>query len=109
MSKWIARSVVAAAGICLAQAQQPKVGVLNIQSAIASTQDGKKAAADLEVKYTPLRKQVEGEQSRINGLKDQLQKGQNTMSESAKADLVSNIDTQTKKLNREMEDDEANL
>lgn len=108
MSKWIALPILAA-GVCVAQTLPPKVGVLNIQSAIASTQDGKKAAADLEVKYTPLRKQVESKQGTINGLKDQLQKGQNTMSETAKANLVSDIDTQTKKLNREMEDDEANL
>ena len=108
-STWIALPLLAVAGICMAQAQQPKVGVLNIQSAIASTQDGKKAGADLQAKYAPKRKEVEDEQNGINSLKDQLQKGQNTMSETAKAELVRDIDDKTKRLNRKMEDAEADL
>lgn len=98
------------AAVVAADAQQPtKVGVLNIQAAIANTQDGKKAAADLESKYAPRRKEVEGDQSGINSLKDQLQKGQNTMSEAAKAQMVRDIDDKTKRLNRKMEDAQADL
>jgi outer membrane protein len=98
------------AAVLAANAQQPtKVGVLNIQAAIANTQDGKKAAADLESKYAPRRKEVESDQSAINSLKDQLQKGQNTMSETAKAQLIRDIDDKTKRLNRKMEDAQADL
>ncbi|HVT94144.1 MAG TPA: OmpH family outer membrane protein [Bryobacteraceae bacterium] len=98
------------AAVVAANAQQPtKVGVLNIQAAIANTQDGKKAAADLESKYAPRRKEVESDQSAINSLKDQLQKGQNTMSETAKAQLIRDIDDKTKRLNRKMEDAQADL
>lgn len=99
-----------AAGACMAQAQQPsKVGVLNIQAAIAATKDGQKAANDLNTKYGPKKKDVEGKQATLAGLKDQLQKGQNTMSEAGKAELVRSIDEKTKSLNREMEDAEAEL
>jgi outer membrane protein len=98
------------AAVVAANAQQPtKVGVLNIQAAIANTQDGKKAAADLDSKYAPRRKEVESDQSAINSLKDQLQKGQNTMSETAKAQLIRDIDDKTKRLNRKMEDAQADL
>lgn len=109
-SNWMILPLLTMAAVLAANAQQPtKVGVLNIQAAIANTQDGKKAAADLESKYAPRRKEVESDQSAINSLKDQLQKGQNTMSETAKAQLIRDIDDKTKRLNRKMEDAQADL
>jgi outer membrane protein len=42
-------------------------------------------------------------------LQDQLNKGQNTMSESAKSDLYKNIEAKKKTLQREMEDAQADL
>ena len=92
-----------------AQAQTGKVAVINIQSAIVSTKDGQKASADLETKYGPRRKQVDARQAEIAGLRDQLQKGQNTLSEAAKNELYKNIDQKTKALNRDMEDASAEL
>lgn len=100
--------VLAFLGAGLAPAQT-KVGIINVQGAISSTKDGQKAGSDLEVKFSPRRKEVESAQSEINGLKDQLQKGQNTMSESAKEQLARDIDVKTKKLNRNMEDAQAEL
>lgn len=96
----------AAAGLGLGQS---KVGVINIQGAIVSTKDGQKAAADLESKFAPKKKEVDSRQSEINGLKDQLQKGQNTMSEQAKQELMRRIDSEQKTLQRDMEDDQSEL
>jgi outer membrane protein len=90
-----------------AQAQQGKVGVINIQMAIVSTKDGQKAAADLQAKNAPKQKSLEGKQNEINSLKDQLQKGQNALSDTAKNELVRNIDAKTKSFNRDMEDAQA--
>ncbi len=92
-----------------AQAQTGKVAVINIQSAIVGTKDGQKAAADLDAKYGPRRKQVDARQAEIAGLRDQLQKGQNTLSEAAKNELYRNIDQKTKTLNRDIEDAQAEL
>jgi outer membrane protein len=92
-----------------AQAQTGKVAVINIQSAIVSTKDGQKAAADLESKYGPRRKQVDARQAELASLRDQLQKGQNTLSDAAKNELYKNIDQKTKSLNRDMEDASAEL
>ena len=56
----IGLSVLALAASTLAQAQATgKVGVINIQSAIASSKDGQKAAAELETKSAPKRKTLE--------------------------------------------------
>ncbi|MBX5494806.1 MAG: OmpH family outer membrane protein [Bryobacteraceae bacterium] len=92
-----------------AQAPASKVGIINIQAAIISTKDGKKAAADLEAKFGPKRKEMEAKQAEINSLRDQLQKGQNTLSEEAKQKLVREIDSKTKAFNRAAEDAQAEL
>lgn len=85
-------------------AQQQKIGVVHIQGAIGSTKDGQKAAAELETKAGPKRKELEGKQNEINALKDQLTKGANTLSDAAKNDLYRSIDQKTKALNRDMQD-----
>ena len=92
-----------------AQQAPTKVAVININGAIASTKDGQKAAADLEAKFAPKRKELDAKQAEINQLKDQLQKGANTLSDSAKDELVRSIDQKQKSWNRDAEDAQAEL
>jgi outer membrane protein len=102
--------VLGVAIVAPAQTAAPtKVGIINIQAAIVSTKDGQKAAQDMESKFGPKRKEMESKQGEINTMRDQLQKGQNTMSEDAKNKLVRDIDTRTKSFNREAEDAQAEL
>ena len=98
-----------ALGLASFASAEQKYAVINIQGAIVSTKDGQKAAAELESKTAPKRKELEAKQNEINSLKDQLQKGQNTLSDAAKNDLYRTIDQKTKSLNRDMQDaqDEA--
>ncbi|MFN7992565.1 MAG: OmpH family outer membrane protein [Bryobacteraceae bacterium] len=86
-----------------------KIGVINIQSAILSTKDGQKAANELQTKFAPKKADLEKKQSTIAQLQDQLRKGSNTMSEDAKQKLMREIDQNTKSLNRETEDAQAEL
>src|SRR5579871_4365957 len=102
--------LLALAAVTSAEAQvqsQGKVGVIQIQSAIVSTKDGQKAAAELETRLGPKRQELEKKQADIKDLQDRLQKGGNTLSETAKQDLMRNIDTKTKSFNRDMEDAQA--
>jgi outer membrane protein len=95
-------------GAMAAFGQAPtKVGVINIQSALVSTKDGQKAAQELEQKRAPKTKDLEQKQSAIRTLQDSLNRGGNAMAESAKAELVRNIDAKTKAFNRELEDAQA--
>jgi outer membrane protein len=93
----------------MAQTPAGRIGVINIQSAIVSTKDGQKAASELEGKALPKQKAMEAKQNEINNLKDQLQKGQNALSDAAKQELIRNIDAKTKVFNRDMEDMRADL
>jgi outer membrane protein len=101
--------VLALAVTLTAQAQQGKFAIINIQGAIISTKDGQKAAAELNAKTAPKKKELEQKQNDINALQDQLNKGQNTLSDSAKNDLYKNIESKKKSLQREMEDAQADL
>ena len=84
--------------------QPNKVGIINLQAAISSTQEGQKAAADLQQRYEPKRKELEKKQNEIQALRDQLSRGTNTMSDEAKLGLQRDIDQKTKSYNRDSED-----
>jgi len=101
--------VLALAVTLTAQAQQGKFAIINIQGAIISTKDGQKAAAELQQKMAPKKKELEQKQNDINAMQDQLNKGQNTLSDTAKNDLYKNIESKKKSLQREMEDAQADL
>lgn len=108
-SKVILWPVLALALTLTAQAQQGKFAVINIQGAIISTKDGQKAAAELNAKTAPKKKELEQKQNEVNALQDQLNKGSNTLSDSAKNDLYKNIESKKKSLQREVEDAQADL
>ncbi|MGP0071254.1 MAG: OmpH family outer membrane protein [Bryobacteraceae bacterium] len=108
-SKLLLWPVLALALTWTAQAQQGKFAVINIQGAIISTKDGQKAAAELNAKTAPKKKELEQKQNEINALQDQLSKGSNTLSESAKNDLYKNIEAKKKTMQREVEDAQADL
>ena len=79
---------VLGAGMALAQAPAAapaavsapptKVAVIQIQAALAATKEGQKAAADLEVKLSPRKKELDGKQAEIKDLQERLQRGGNT-------------------------------
>lgn len=88
---------------------QQKIAVINLQAALSSTKDGKKAAEEIDAKMQPRKKDLERKQAEINKLKDDLQKGGSAMAENVKAELARNIDTKTKAYNRDLEDAQAEL
>jgi len=100
---------VASTAFAQAAAPPTKVGVINIQAALVSTRDGQKAAKELDAKRAPRQKELEAKQNAINQLRDQLNKGSNTMSQDARDKLVRDIDQRTKSLNRDMEDAQAEM
>jgi outer membrane protein len=96
--------------LATAQTAAPgKVGIIHVQNAILSTKDGQKAATELQTKFAPKKAELDKKQADLAGLQDQLRKGNATMSEDAKAKLMRDIDANTKSLNRETEDAQADL
>lgn len=88
-----------------AQSPPPnKVGIIHMVGTIFGTKDGQRALADLDAKYAPRSKELEKKESEIAALRDQFQKGSNTMSEDAKTKLTRDIDQRIRAYNRERED-----
>ena len=99
---------LALASVSAQTASQPagpagKVAVIYFQGAIVGTKDGQKAAAELDSKAAPKRKELEVKQNEMNTLQDQFNKGQNTLSEAAKNELYKNIELKKKAYQREMQ------
>jgi outer membrane protein len=75
---------VAAVGVASAQT---KVAVVNMQLAIVSTAEIKKASAELEAKYKPRTSAIEQLRSELEGIQQKLQAGQGKMTPAAEQDL----------------------
>lgn len=86
-----------------------KIGVINIQAAIANTAEGKKAFADLDKKYAPRRTDLQNQQTAINALQDQLQKQGTTLSDDEQRRLTRELQEKQTHFKRAQEDAQADF
>ncbi len=98
--------LLAAALACQAQV---KLATINMNSALAGTRDGRNAIAELNAKRTAKSKEFDQKQSEILALQDQLNKGANTLSDSARNALYASIAAKRKTVQRAMEDAQTEL
>jgi outer membrane protein len=82
----------------IAARAQSKIGVINLNSAIGSTVEGKKAIADLTKKFAPRKQELDRLQQEIQSIQDQLSKQSATLS-----------DDEQRRLSRELEDKQRTL
>jgi outer membrane protein len=103
-----ASGAVGAAGakpaVSAAPAAPTRIAIIYVQNAILSSAEGKKAAGELQGKFTPRRQALEKRQADIQASQDQLKKGGATMSDEAKAKLARQIDADGKNLQRDADD-----
>ena len=90
-------------------ATQSKIGVINIQEAIGTTAEGKKAFADLSKKYQPRQQELQRLQQEIQAINDQLSKGANTLSDEEQRRLSREAEDKQKLLKRSTEDAQADF
>jgi Skp family chaperone for outer membrane proteins len=100
---------LAAAGGAWAQtATTGRVGIIQLQGALAGTKDGKAALADLQKRLEPRRADLTKRQTELTTLQDQLQRG-SALAQTAKDDLTRNIDEKSKSFKRDVEDFQADV
>jgi outer membrane protein len=92
-----------------AQAAPTKVAVIQVQTAILSTKDGQKAAAELQSRFAPKKAEIDKKGSDIAAMQDQLKKLQATGSDEVKTKLMRDIDTANTKLQRDTQDAQTDL
>lgn len=93
----------------LAAHAQGKVGVININAAIAGTGEGKKAIADLQKKYLPRRQELEQLQKELQGIQDQLTKPAPGSSEEGQRKLARDLEDKQKILKRKTDDAQSDF
>lgn len=81
-----------------------KVGVINVQAAIASTAEGKQAAAELQSQFAPRTTELENLRKQIEDLQTRLRTGQTTLSDDEKARLSREGDQLTRVFQRKQQD-----
>ena len=84
-----------------------KIAIINIQDAVTRTQEGQKRLEALQEEFRPKGEALSGRAQEVQTLRQQLQKGANTMSEDAARNLQRDIQTKERDLQRENEDLEA--
>ena len=103
ISTWLAGAMVAGMLVGSAVAQM-KVGLINVQEAISRTAEGQKLIRELQERYQPTQQELVGKNSKLTEMRDQLQKGANTMSEEARRNLTRDIQKAEVELQRRTED-----
>jgi outer membrane protein len=83
---------------------QVKVGVINVQGAIASTAEGKQASAELQSQFAPRTTELENLRKQIEDLQTRLRAGQATLSDEEKARLSREGDQLTRVFQRKQQD-----
>jgi outer membrane protein len=82
-----------------------KICVINLQSAMLSTKEGQAAADDFRAKFQePEEKKLQARQAEIGELNDKLQRGVNTMSQTAQDDMKRTLDRKNTEYKRAVED-----
>jgi outer membrane protein len=81
-----------------------KIGIINIQQAIALTNEGKRDIEGLEKKFDPKRQELQGLNKEVEDLKKQLDSQGSKLNEDARSNLVKSIESKQKTLQRQAED-----
>jgi outer membrane protein len=91
----------------LAQSSSPaplKVGVIDVQAAVAGTAEGKQALAELQSQFTPRQTELANMQKQIEDDQTRLRTGQATLSDDEKARLAREYDMLTRSYQRKSQD-----
>jgi outer membrane protein len=108
-SHFIAVSTLALGLTLGMSAQAQKIAVIDMQGALLSTAEGKKAAEELKAKFGPKETEFSKRQQDLAAKQEMLRKGANTVSDAAKATATREIDTLTKALQRDADDTKADF
>lgn len=81
-----------------------RIGVIDIQTAMAQTQEGKKASQDLQAEFTPRQAALQKLQEEVRNLQSQLQSQERTLSDAARLQLSQELEKKRKDAQRAQQD-----
>ncbi len=81
-----------------------KIGVINVQAAMARTQEGQKAAQELEARFSPRQAELQRIQEEIQALEDRLRTQERTLSDEARLQALRDLEQKRKDGTRKQQD-----
>jgi len=99
----------AAANPAAAPPATTRIGIINIQNASVMTNEGRRDFEALQKKFEPTQTTLNNLNQEIDSLKKQLQAQSDKLNDQARADMVKNIETKQKTLQRQAEDAQADF
>ena len=93
-----------AAAATTAPAGGVKIGIINIQQAIALTNEGKRDIEGLEKKFDPKRQELQGLSKEVEDIQKQLDTQGSKLNDEARNNMVKSLETKRKSLQRQAED-----
>jgi outer membrane protein len=101
----VAGCILAAPVLLLAQSTAPgKVGILDLQQAISSTQEGKQDLTQLQKKYAPKRDDLQQQSKAISALQDRIQNQSSMLSDDERYQIEREL-TDKQRIFKEAQDD----
>lgn len=82
----------------------PKIGLVNIQAALAYTNEGRRDLGELEKKFEPAQKELKSAQEELEALKKQLDASKGKLSDEEQARRTQVIESKQRSLQRKYED-----
>jgi outer membrane protein len=104
LSLGLSGSIFAQAGAVPAAGASGKIGVINIQAAIVSTNEGKRDFEELQKKFEPKQAELKNLNEQIDTAKKQLAAQQDKLNDDERNNRVHNIEQQQKNFQRSLED-----
>jgi len=86
-----------------------KVGIVNIQQAIVTSNEGQRDFAELQKKFDPKRQELEVLNKEIEELQKKFNTQAEKLNDEARADLLKQIDSKKKQMQRSYEDANADV
>lgn len=113
--RWIAVTTIALllGGTPLLRAQvadvplPTRVGVVNINAAVASTGEGKRATQTLQEKFAPRQEELQKKTREVQALQEKFQQQSTTLSEQERRRLTRQLEESQRALKRDQEDFQA--
>src|SRR5581483_8435678 len=81
-----------------------KIGIINLQMAVAYTNEGQRDLSELQKKFEPVATELKGSQDEIEQLKKNLEATKDKLSDEERAKRVQAIEVKQKALERKYED-----
>jgi len=97
-------AATAAPAVAAPQPGTTKVGIINLQGAILASNEGRRDLEALDKKFDPKRTELQGLNREIEDMKKQLNTQGDKMNEEARNNLVRNLETKQKTMQRASED-----